>query len=220
MCIIIQKVIKMSVKHTKEEIRSYNLKQIKRHVKISAKCKHYSVLNNLYSLIKHTKSKNILMYMPLEYEVDVYKLRRKLSNKCNIFMPFMVGLSLKMVKSRSPFLIDKFKVRQPVNRQIFKGYLDMAIVPVVGVDLSLGRIGHGKGFYDRFFSELSHRPKIIVFVQMIDLFYNKEITQKHDISCDIYMTPRQNYIKRGKNDRDFCRIGGWCHWRWSRISCS
>lgn len=215
-----KKVDKMSFKNTKEQIRARNLINLKNTIKISAKCRHYPALKTLLNLINLKKPKSILLFMPLAYEPDVYRLRSKISKKCDIFAPFMVDVSLKVVKLSLPFHISKFKVREPIGKMVFNKVVDMAVVPVIGVDGAMRRIGHGKGFYDRFFSQMPKPPKTIVFVQIIDLYTNEKIAQKHDISCDFYITPKKNYVKRGKYDRNFSGIRSRCGGCWRRIHCS
>ncbi|MBR8463669.1 5-formyltetrahydrofolate cyclo-ligase [Campylobacter sp. faydin G-24] len=207
----------MSVKLDKKEFRKVALKTIKRSTKNSAKCSSYSILNTLERLIKFSNSHKILLYIPLKYEVDVCKIRRKLSKKCQFFAPFMVGLSLKMVRLRMPFLVSKFNVKQPLGIKRSDVRLDMAVVPVLGVDGAMARVGHGKGFYDRFFSSLPYRPKMIVFVQAKDFYIEQIMTQEHDVCGEFYITPRQNYIKRGIYDRSFNRLRSRCGGRWSRV---
>ncbi|WP_205590621.1 5-formyltetrahydrofolate cyclo-ligase, partial [Klebsiella pneumoniae] len=76
----------------------------------------------------------------------------------------------------------------------------LAIVPVIGVDKNLKRIGHGQGFYDRFFANLKHKP-LVVFVQSITALSGKKLTQEHDISAKFYLSPNRKYFQRDlKND--------------------
>ncbi|WP_230056494.1 5-formyltetrahydrofolate cyclo-ligase [Campylobacter suis] len=207
----------MSVKSTKDEFRAYTIKNTRKRAKISAKCRSQNVIKRLSNLIKFTNSKKILLYMPLFYEVDVYKMRRFLSNR-DIFVPFMVDISLKMVKLRLPFELKKFNLREPLASKFANDRIDMAVVPCNGVDGAMRRIGHGKGFYDRFFSDLPYRPRLIVFVQAADFYTDKILSKEHDICGDIYLTPNKNYIKRGNYDRSFSRLRSRCGGSWRRLS--
>lgn len=205
---------------SKNFIRQQNINKMKKYTKIFAPSRHYKLISTLYKLINLKKPKNILLFMPLSYEPNVYRLRRKLANKHSIFVPFMVGLSLKMVKLRQPFNIKKFNVKEPVNQQFANFKIDMAIVPVVGVDKDMARIGHAKGYYDRFFSSLPYRVSDVVFVQILDMFIDFKISQPHDLVGDYYLTTKKNYVKRGKNDRDFSRIRSRCGVHWCRVCSS
>ena len=198
----------------KEKFRNLAKKRLKNSIKITAKCKHYNILKNLENLIILSKSKNVLIYMPLKYEANVYLLYKKMSQKINFFLPYMTSISFKLVKLKRPFVISRFGVKETLNQNEFTKKIDMAIIPVIGVDGRFARIGHGKGFYDKFFSNLKYKP-LIVFVSIKDNFTNLIISQKHDIIGDFYITPTKKYFQRGKHDRcfnSFIRSVGWsCH---------
>ncbi|WP_295147207.1 5-formyltetrahydrofolate cyclo-ligase [uncultured Campylobacter sp.] len=193
----------MSVKLDKNEFRSKNLAELKNTAHV-AKCAHYGAIREIGEIIKTTGAKNILLYLPLGYEPDVLKVRRKFSHKCKFYAPFMVGVNLKMVRLRLPFSVAKFNVRQPSGRKIGDVKLDIAVVPAVGVDCNMARIGHGKGFYDRFFSSIKFRPKIILFVSVKDFFTSEIISLDYDAKGDIYVTPNKIYIRK-KYDRSICK---------------
>ncbi|MDA3079061.1 MULTISPECIES: 5-formyltetrahydrofolate cyclo-ligase [unclassified Campylobacter] len=184
----------------KQIYRKFAKKALKDEAKFSAKCKHYGIISNIIKLIKITNSKKVLIFMPLSYEPNLQILRQKLSHKIEFFVPFMLDVSFKMVKFKRPFVKSKFGVKETLNQNEFKGKIDLAVVPVIGVDGNMARIGHGKGFYDMFFSALNYKP-IIVFVSIKDNFTNSIISQKHDIIGDFYFTPSKNYFKKGKYDR-------------------
>jgi len=150
----------------------------------------------LYKLCKHHK--NILFFIPMDTEVDIHWVLKKLRReKKNIFVPFMEDLSFKMVKYQLPLIKKKFSILEPDNKQKTRIKIDLAIVPIVGIDLTFRRIGFGKGMYDRFFDKLGYRPKV-VFVQLKPCFSKNVLTQKHDVRADEYIS--FNIYKRSKND--------------------
>jgi len=150
----------------------------------------------LYDICK--THKNILFFIPMDGEVDIHWVLKKLRReKKNIFVPFMEDLSFKMVKYQLPLVKKKFSILEPVNKQQTLVKIDLAIVPVVGIDSTFRRIGFGKGMYDRFFAALGYRPKV-VFVQLRPCFSKNVLTQKHDVGADLYIS--FNTLKRRKND--------------------
>lgn len=66
----------------------------------------------------------------------------------------MQGESFKMVPFRLPLKKKKFGIYEAGNSLRDIKNIDVAIVPVVGVDGNLQRVGFGKGMYDRFFEKL------------------------------------------------------------------
>jgi len=179
------------------------------------KLKNISVHNKLYAdkrvnsklikELKNIKNKKILFYIPMSLESNITKTINKLRKKCDIYTPFMVEQSFKMVPFRLPLKKKKFGIYEAGNtlRDIKK--IDIAIVPVVGVDGNLQRIGFGKGMYDRFFAKLKKKPYII-FVQTKMCYTKKFICDDYDIACDLLITPHvriqnkeKNYVKRNTN---------------------
>lgn len=202
----------------KENFRKDSRTRLKRELKFKAKSSHYKMFEPLLNLLDELRPKRILIFIPLPSEPNLQILKRKLCKKYEIFIPFMFDISLKMVKSKLPLKRSKFGIKEPISPKFLNKRIDVAIVPVLGVDGNMARIGHGKGFYDRFFSDLPYRP-IVIFVQIKENFIDKIITQNHDIQGDFYITPTKNYIKRGTYDRSFSRIRSRCSGRWRRISC-
>ncbi len=172
----------------KNSFRQFAKKKLKNYMKISRFKRDKFVVKKLESLIIEGKYKNILLYIPLKTEVDIMPLIRRIRPKTNIYVPFMEGVSFKMVKFRLPLFRKKFNIREPKNSYARVPNIDLAIVPVLGVDGAFKRIGFGKGMYDRFFESLQSSPKI-VFVQLGECFTQESICESHDIRADIYITP-------------------------------
>ncbi len=149
------------------------------------------VRSRLYTLIKQENAKDIMLYLPLEMEVDIYPLIRKLrQEKRNLYVPFMEGKSFRLVKYRYPLRRKRFGIKEPLNsRQFRKKQIDIAIVPIVGMDRTYRRVGFGKGMYDRFFEKEIENIKKVVFVAR-ELCYSKEIVTDHyDIQADVVIVP-------------------------------
>lgn len=186
--------------NTKQEFRCYCKKKLQKVSSINKTKRNMLVLKKLWHLIDVIKAKNILLYLPLKSEVDVIKLLYKTRKKrgYNIYVPFMEGVSFKMVKFRLPLKSKRFNIKEPNNSFAKCRKIDLAIVPVLGVDGAFRRVGFGKGMYDRFFEALPYRPHI-AFVELVDCHTISKVSEQHDIQADIYITP-YNTIRRGKND--------------------
>ena len=200
----------------KNEFRAICKSRLKSHAARAARCEHYALLWRLERLIKFLKARKILIFFPMSYEPNVLILRKKLSKNCEFYVPFMVDISLNMVRLRLPFKISRFGLWQTLPQNGYFKKVDLAVVPAIGVDGAMARIGHGKGFYDMFFSGLKLKPAI-AFVSIKDCFCSEILSLDHDVKGDFYITPSQNYLKRGKYDRDFNRLVRSCGGRWHRI---
>ena len=105
----------------KSDFRKSCIKKLKFHSRFTKNYKDKKVVDRLYSAIYNMKKKNVLLYIPLDLEVDVYPLIKRLrkEKKVNVFVPFMEGLSFKAVKFRLPLKTKKFGIKEP-NNSFFK----------------------------------------------------------------------------------------------------
>lgn len=177
----------MALNH-KSDFRKSCLKKLKFSNEISKYIKNKIILKKLEKVINETKAKEILLYIPMkDLEVDVRPLIKKFRKNKNIYVPFMEGDSFKAVKYRLPLQKKKYGIYEPNNSFARPKKIDLAIVPVVGIDALCKRIGFGKGMYDRYFDRLNYKP-FIVFTQ-IELCKSDEIlSNNYDIQADLIIT--------------------------------
>ncbi|NCO01528.1 MAG: 5-formyltetrahydrofolate cyclo-ligase [Epsilonproteobacteria bacterium] len=147
--------------------------------------------------LKKYKHKKILFYYPLPFEANITKTLLKMRKSSEIYLPFMQGESFKMVPFRLPLKQSKFGIFEAGNT--FKNIkkIDIAIVPAVGIDRNLQRIGFGKGMYDRFFAKLQKRPYTI-FIQTEFCYTNESICDVYDIRCDLLLTPKVRILPKAR----------------------
>ncbi len=177
------------------------------------KIKNLSIHNKIYRTkkinrelmkeLKSIKNKKILFYYPLMFEADIKESLNILRKNCKVYIPFMEGESFKMVPFRLPLKKKKFGILEAGNSLRNIKNIDIAIVPTLGVDGNMQRIGFGKGMYDRFFSKLKHRPYTI-FIQPNLCYTDKFICDYYDISCDLLLTPK---MRKYTKDRNKNRLG-------------
>lgn len=206
------------VKFDKQTYRKIAKSALKKESKRVASSYKNRLNSDIIKLIRLYNVKNLLIFTPMPTEPNLIMLRRKLAKKCTIFVPFMVDKSLKMVKLRLPLFVSKFGIKEARDSNAYKKKIDMAIVPVIAVDTNMARVGHGAGFYDRFFDNLGYRP-VVVFVSIKDMYINDKICDAHDICADFYITPTKKYIKKVCYDRDVAsRIRRLNFWSWRRLA--
>lgn len=157
--------------------------------------------NRLYKYIKEQKAQRIMLYVPLAIEINIDSLILKLrKEKKIVLVPFMEGESFSLVEYKLPLSKKQFGVKEPKNTNKYKYKIDLAIVPIIGTDMRLRRVGFGKGFYDRFFEKNQKRINKILFVSRAYCVSSEVISEDHDVKGDFYMTPRdchqKSYLKR------------------------
>ncbi len=172
----------------KRDFRKSCIKRLKFSSRFLKYSKDKKTVKKLKRFIDISKAKNVLLYIPMEMEVDVLPLINDLrKERKNIFVPFMVEDSFKLVKYRLPLEKKKFGIKEPRNSFCVQKNIDLAIVPVVGIDKLCKRIGFGRGMYDRFFYRLNYKPTV-VFTQLTLCKANEILTNEYDIQADYIIT--------------------------------
>jgi len=181
----------MEVVSNKDKFRKTCHKLLKK-AKKNSYIKDKYVQKYLIDIINQYDSKDIMAYIPLDNEANIMPLIKTLRRqKCNIWVPFMEGKSFRLVKYRYPLRIKKYGIKEPKHSYKYrKKDIDIAIVPIIGIDKTYRRIGFGKGMYDRFFEKEIKNIKRVIFVAR-ELCYNKDvITNDYDVKANIIVTSR------------------------------
>ncbi|MEA1955744.1 MAG: 5-formyltetrahydrofolate cyclo-ligase [Campylobacterota bacterium] len=174
---------------TKKIFRKTCLDNLKNYSKHNKVYKDSLINNRLLKELKYIKNKKILFYCPLPDEANILKVLKIMRKTNHILVPFMVGKSFKVVPYRLPLRRNKFNIFEAGNTYKKINKIDIAIVPAVGVDSNLQRIGFGKGMYDRFFAKLKIKPYTI-FIQPEICFTKETVCDDYDVKCDVLLTPK------------------------------
>ena len=173
---------------TKNNFRMQCLKKMKNAPRATKKYRDNLLNQKLFREIKKYKNKKILFYYPMDNEADIRKTLFSMRKIADVYLPFMEGESFKMVPFRLPLTRKQFGIFEAGNTLKKLNKIDIAIVPVVGVDGRFQRVGFGKGMYDRFFAKLKKRPYTL-FVQQQFCYTKDSVCDVYDIKCDLYLTP-------------------------------
>ena len=194
----------MMIKCDKTDFRSKSLARLKKRAHSSRLCSVDSRINRaLIETLNALNPKSILFFYPLGIEADIRPAMayfRKKQPKKRLYLPFMQDVSFKMVALRLPLLKKKFGVKEPLFSYFNHHRVDVAVIPIVGTDRNLRRIGYGKGMYDRFFSRLQNRP-ITIFVARDLCLSHEIITQRYDVQADLIITADIALLKGKTDDR-------------------
>ena len=178
-------------KSTKELFRQRCLQRLRHTARLGAYRKDKMVCQQLIHLMEEEHVRSVMLYLPLETEVDIYPLIGKLRQKgVQVYVPFMEGESFRLVKYRYPLRTKRFGIKEPNDSRQYKNrQIDIAVVPIVGMDATYRRVGFGKGMYDRFFEKEIKNIKKTLFVAR-ELCYSKEIVTDHyDVKADMVIVP-------------------------------
>lgn len=89
--------------------------------------------------------------------------------------------------SREDLKENAYQILEPQTKTVFEDKIDLVLVPLLAFDRRGYRVGYGKGFYDRFLSEIE---TVKVGISLFDVL-QEEISDVHedDIRLDLCITP-------------------------------
>lgn len=114
---------------------------------------------------KYLSSNSISIYVHINTEISTRNIiQHAFKSQKHVFIPRYNSTSMDMVRVYSLDDLDslpmtKWNIRQPplddTTREIANNNIDLIIVPGLGFSLDGSRLGHGKGFYDKYLESLS-----------------------------------------------------------------
>jgi len=122
-------------------------------------------INKFISFLKlNTDSANNLGgYYPSNYEIDDLEILDLLEKKnFKISLPVIKKnnqMDFFKWSNNDPLKINKFGIPEPISSKKF--YPDILLVPLVGYDDDLNRLGYGGGYYDRYINKIEKIKKVI-----------------------------------------------------------
>lgn len=158
---------------SKEELRE-KAKQIRSLLNIDEISE--KIVKNILSFDMYQNAKNIMIFYPLEDEVNLLPLLNdKTYGDKNFYLPKVQGEDLLVCpyKDGDKLVESEFKTKEPVRKPVDSDILDMVFVPALLVDKKFHRIGYGKGFYDRFLSK--NAPNAVKVVPISSLLIRDEL---------------------------------------------
>ncbi|MFN3021337.1 5-formyltetrahydrofolate cyclo-ligase [Chryseobacterium sp. TY3] len=116
-------------------------------------------------------------------------------NNIQIFVPKIVGDDLISIEVTpdTEFSISKWNIKEPKNSvgNTIKEF-DFCLTPLLYCDAKGNRVGYGKGFYDRFFSENIVNTKVGLSFYRPDSLISDVFSS--DIRLDFLIIPNQIFV--------------------------
>lgn len=134
------------------------------------------IVSKILSLETFLAAKNILIFYPLKYEINLLKLTEAKGK--NFYLPKTDGGNLLICPFEGELIKSSFNVLEPVTSPVSPDIIDLAFIPALCADKNLNRIGYGKGYYDRLFSNPLFKAEKVVVI-------NKELVVEK-IEADIF----------------------------------
>ncbi|XP_014228042.1 5-formyltetrahydrofolate cyclo-ligase [Trichogramma pretiosum] len=163
-----------------------------------------AVFKKLISLPEYQSSQRISIFLSTPEEVDTVNILEDIFNKNKeVFVPRYNGKTMEMVKLYSmedyeKLPLTKWNIKQPTIQEIRErafenGGLDLIILPGVAFTLSGKRIGHGKGYYDKYLESVALHEKrmpYLVAVAFNEQIYQDIPTGNKDVLVDLVLSEK------------------------------
>jgi len=154
------------------------------------------VCSLLESLNEYNNAKSIAFYLPMVGELSLIAAMENAFQNKKCYSPRVLdGENIAMLtvfdfKEISGFTKSKWGIPEPPqepSRELQED-LDVILVPCCAFDRYGNRLGHGKGYYDRFINAQSKRPLLIGVCLQYQLIEHVP-TDSHDYPMDMIVTP-------------------------------
>ena len=136
---------------------------------------------------------SIMSYYPSNNEVDIRPYN--LENEVSYPVILTDGSMDAYLPKDNDFILNYYKIYEPNIHnaiKIDKENINYILIPCVGFDAKLNRIGHGKAYYDRFLKGLNATKIGLAFdIQKVDEVFINE----YDIPLDFIITESNFYKK-------------------------
>ena len=140
-------------------------------------------INKVYAF---KDAKKIGLYYPIGSEILTQDIIQELISKGKeVFLPKVIGenMEFRKIKDFSSLESGNFDIMEPKEDCEVDNYLDIIVVPTVGISPSGVRLGYGHGFYDKF---LEKKDRIDNFTNIRKTNYKKysKIRTRHKHRLD------------------------------------
>jgi 5-formyltetrahydrofolate cyclo-ligase len=156
----------------------------------------------LCGLPEYADAKTVVFYVDSGSEVRTRPLIEE-NLRCGrcVVVPYCEGdeLGLFRLEDMAELAPATFGIDEPLpalrslpERSIGREKIDLIIVPGVAFDPRGGRIGQGKGFYDRFLKTLDRSVNFVALAYQCQIFSSIPL-DPHDIQMDVVVTEESFY---------------------------
>lgn len=160
------------------------------------------ITSRLLTLPEFTKATEVLFYVHLRDEVQtIDAIAQAFSLKKRVAVPYCLNDELELFALQSMddlapgafgVLEPKFELRKLPERQVRMTQISLAVVPGVAFDRHGGRLGYGKGYYDKLLA-LSKNDTTLVGLAFDSQIFDEVPMESHDIPMDLVITQTHIY---------------------------
>ncbi len=135
----------------------------------------------------------IMLYLPIGNEVDTkWLIEKAFIFKKTVLVPVTEGTKITpcVLDNTSRLIPGGFGILEPKDKRVWSGNIDICVIPGLGFDRNGGRIGFGKGCYDRFLEGNTCKKVGFSFCSQIE---ENIYTEPTDILMDIVVCEKEMF---------------------------
>ncbi len=159
------------------------------------------------ALTEYAAAQTVLFYLDVRAEVRTrHYLPTALEHGKRIVVPYCVDgeLELFQLENMDELEVGMYKILEPrselrslANKRVDVRQLDLVMVPGVAFDHRGGRMGHGKGYYDKLLEHARADTPLVALAFECQLFPEVPM-QSHDVFMDKIITEQAVYPGQGR----------------------
>lgn len=167
-----------------------------------------AICRRFAQLPEYQAAETIMCYVHVRDEVRTYRfLEAAIGHDKRIVIPYCVGddLRLFLLEDMNELTTGCFGILEPDERlrsrrqkHVEPEELDLVMVPGVAFDASGGRLGHGRGYYDRLLVDVRPETRLAALAFECQLFPCIPMAA-HDVYMDRVITENETYRGRGRS---------------------
>ena len=148
------------------------------------------ICKRLTKTVLYKNARSIAIYLPIKNEVDPRPLAAKaFSDKKRVFVPVTDieadSIFLSEIFEDSSYKTGAFGIKEPAVKRRALTPPELIIVPGLAFDFAGGRVGWGKGFYDRLCADVK---SVLVGVAYEFQLVGAVASEPHDRKMDYILT--------------------------------
>lgn len=173
------------------------------------------IIDRVMKQPQYADARCVLWYVDVRDEVRTRHalpgaIDRAIANDQRMVIPYCDGQDLQLFELRSMDELEsgRFGILEPKpelrlldHRSVAIQDVDLVLVPGVAFDRSGGRIGHGKGFYDRCLRDAKPETCLMAIAFACQVF-DRVPTERHDIMMDVVVTEHGVTDTNGVPEKD------------------
>ncbi|WP_372722257.1 5-formyltetrahydrofolate cyclo-ligase [Novipirellula sp.] len=166
------------------------------------------ITDRVVQLAEYTAAQWVMWYVDVRDEVRTrHALPEAVASDKKIVIPYCVDgeLQLFLLESMQELEVGMYEILEPradlrnvESKKVDVQQLDLILLPGVGFDAFGGRIGHGKGYYDKLLENVKSETPLVSLAFECQMF-DEIPMQRHDKFMDKVVTEKRVYEGIGRD---------------------